>query len=341
MQSLITYRWNSYLAKIPDDKKDIYYTEEYVKLYEDKNKYALCYVCLEGDFILLMPFIKENIDGYFFDFETPYGYGGPITNCVDTVWIQAALSEMKDFFIQEHCVAGLIRFHPLFANANFFKDTAPILFERQTVFVDLSVSLDDIWAVQISSKNRNTIRKAEKTGLVFIADFKFEYIEAFVQLYNATMNKVLAEPFYYFTKEYFSEFAKNMQNNSFLGIVKKDNHILAAAIFIFNLNYGHYHLSGSDRQFSRYSPNNFLLWNAIRMLQTRGIKKFHLGGGTDAQADNSLFIFKKSFSDNRTDYYIGKMIYNEVAYKELCCDWEQKNPGKIELYENRLLKYRY
>jgi lipid II:glycine glycyltransferase (peptidoglycan interpeptide bridge formation enzyme) len=288
-----------------------------------------------------MPYLCNRIDDFFCDFETPYGYGGPITNCADVAWVSAALSEMRAFFIRENYVAGFIRFHPLLNNVKLCGETIPAIFERSTIFIDLSVSLDDIWSTQISSKNRNTIRKAEKSGLVFIADFGFEYIEAFIQLYNKTMNRIAAESFYYFPKDYYTQLKESLQNNSLLGIVKKDGCVVAAAIFMFYSDYGHYHLAGSDQKLSSYGVNNFLIWNTIKILREKGVNRFHLGGGTNSRPDNSLFKFKKTFSNNRADYYIGKIVFNEKQYSDLCAEWEKKNPEKNELYKNRLFKYRY
>jgi hypothetical protein len=341
MYSFITDTWNNYLLEIPFSKRDIYFTEEYVKLYEGPCQTALCYVYFDNRFILLMPYIRSRIGDSFYDFETPYGYGGPITNCTDNIWISMALSEMKILFMQEHYIAGLIRFHPLLDNVNSCKDIIPMVFERSTVFVDLSMSLDDIWALQISSKNRNTIRKAEKVGLTFIVDFCFENLEPFIQLYTSTMDKICADQFYYFSKEYFTGLKMQLQNNSCLGMIKKDEHIVAAAIFMFYSDYGHYHLAGSDQMFSNHGANNFLLWNIMKTLQERGVKKFHLGGGTSYQPDDTLFKFKKSFSNNRASYYIGKLVFDDEKYNMVCMEWEQNNPNKIELYKNRLLKYRY
>jgi hypothetical protein len=341
MHSLITDTWNTFLLKIPVGRRDIYYMEEYVKLYEGADKKALCYVYFDGKFVLLMPYIRGEIGNNFYDFETPYGYGGPITNCNDAVWVSAVLSEMNIFFMQERYIAGLIRFHPLFDNANLCNERISPIFERTTIFIDLSVSLDDIWKSQISSKNRNTIRKAERSGLVFSADFDFENIEIFTQLYNSTMNKNHAESFYYFSRDYYNNFKTVLKENSCLGIVKKDNSVIAAGLFMFYSDYGHYHLAGSDQNIPNYGANNFLIWNMINVLQEKGVKRFHLGGGTDSNPDNSLFKFKKSFSNSKVDFCIGKLVFNERKYKEICAIWEEKNPEKKILYKNILLKYRW
>ena len=62
MKFEIVDSWNSYLNRIPSEKKDIYYTEEYTRLYESDADRSLCVVG-EGDGnIILMPFALKLDD---------------------------------------------------------------------------------------------------------------------------------------------------------------------------------------------------------------------------------------------------------------------------------------
>ena len=78
-----TEHWNQYLDAIPAQLQDLYFREEYVKLYETESEKVCCFVYQDGDSIMLFPFLhrafhyKGNI---YFDFETAYGYGGPVSN---------------------------------------------------------------------------------------------------------------------------------------------------------------------------------------------------------------------------------------------------------------------
>jgi lipid II:glycine glycyltransferase (peptidoglycan interpeptide bridge formation enzyme) len=342
MKSLITSSWNCYLELIPNDRKDIYFTEEYTNLYvDDGHKTALCYVCFEDATVLLMPFIRGDIDGIVYDFETPYGYGGPITNSDDKLWIISALKEMYCLFTRENYVAGLIRFHPLLDNKALCADVLQVTFERQTVFINLSNSIENIWEEQLSSKCRNKIRRAEKEGVVFSTDFTFDNVESFIRIYNDTMKRLNADTSYYFSKKYYDAFENKLAKNVFLGILKKDDAIIAASMVMLYNEYAHYHLSCSDPAVEIPGIINYLLWNVVKILKNKNIKKFHLGGGTNSDPENSLLKFKKSFSNNTGDFYISRLIFNNEKYNSLCREWTLHNSEKIALYKNYLLKYRY
>lgn len=340
MKAFITEHWNTYLDRYPSHLCDVYYREEYVKLYKDENNLPLSVVCIDNDNILVMPFLRGEIRGYY-DFETPYGYGGPLANTNDLAWIDCALQTMNKCFKENNYVCGFIRFHPLLGNAYYCKDNMQVLFDRNTVTIDTSHSEEDIWANQIKSKNRNMIRKAEKNGLVFDAEYDFASIGEFIKLYNSTMSRLEADDFYFFNGDYYETFVNSIKDNGFLGTVRKDGNMICAAMFMFSDEYGHYHLEGSDREYSNLGANNYLLWKAACEMKKLGIKKFHLGGGTSPNQEDTLFKFKKVFSENLTEFFIGKEIFSVPAYNALCDDWKRHNADKVELYGNRLLKYRY
>lgn len=340
MNVKISNSWDSVLEEFPPEKKDIYYSEGYVRLYEDDESKALCIICREEGNVLLMPFLRKRICD-FFDFETAYGYGGPIVNTESREWTDRALAEMCNCFEREKYICGFIRFHPLLRNNTYCQKGICVIPDRHTVVMDLSVEEEGIWKTQISSKNRNMIRKAEKLGLKYLAEYDFASINEFAILYKETMDRLGADGFYYFDEGYYREYIREMSGRGFLGTVRLGGKLLGAALFMYTGPYGHYHLAGSDRTYNGYGINNFLLWNTARELKKQGVEQFHLGGGTGASTDDSLFKFKRSFSRIEKDFYIGKCIFNAEAYEEICREWEREHTGLVPVYGNRLLKYRY
>lgn len=320
--------------------RDIYFTEEYVKLYENEVDHAFCIICESDRRIALLPFLRRCIGDYF-DFETAYGYGGPIFSDNSKEWVTASLVAMEDFFSRNRYLCGFIRFHPLINNADNCKEIIDVIYDRKTISVNLEDSEENIWNNQITSKNRNMIRKAEKNELEFRCEYEYASINSFKELYNNTMMRLNAEGFYFFDAAYYDSFIRNINQNGFLGVVSLQGKIVGAALFMMYDHYGHYHLAGSDRNYSSLGINNILLWNTIKTMKQLGVTCFHLGGGTSSSVEDSLYKFKKSFSSNDNDFYIGKWIFNAKEYQKVCEDWETANPDLISVWGNRLLKYRY
>lgn len=341
--TIISEHWNQYLSLYKPEQKDAYYTEEYVKLYETDSERALCYIYTEGDNCFLMPFLSRSFSHKretYYDFETAYGYGGPIYNTGDANFIQNAWNAFMKYANDNHYVCGFVRFHPLLNNIEGFEKVGKLFLDRKTVAIDLSEGVDAAWMNEIHTKNRNVIKKGEKNGLKFIVDDNYERLPEFIDLYNSTMDKLSAEDFYYFQNSYYENLKTNIKD-SFLGLVENQGKIIAAAIFFYSLPYGHYHLAGSDRTALSLSPNNFLLWNAAKELAGRGVKKFHLGGGTDGREDNNLYQFKRKFSKSEYQFSFGKLMFNQVVYDSVVAEWEAKNPDKVEKLKHLLLKYKY
>lgn len=344
MKGFITKSWDSHLATFDAGNKDIYFTERYVKLYETAGASAEAFVFKDEQRVYLFPFIRREISiskGTYYDFETPYGYGGPISNSQDRSFIEFAFKEFCELAEKNNIIAGFIRFHPLLKNHGLVNESCDVLFDRKTVAMDLRDSEDEIWNNQVHTKHRTSIRKAEKFGLRFVVDDEFKYLDRFKEIYNYALNNLNGEDFYRFRDGYYEGIRKSLGKDSFLGLVYFDDKIISAIIFFLYDVYGHAHLGGSLAGYFGYCPNNFLFFKAALYLKSKGVEFFHFGGGTDGSEENALYKFKKRFSKNEFDFYIGKMILNRDAYQKACSEWENMFPEKKERYKHFLLKYRY
>lgn len=338
-----TESWNQYLDNIPEDLQDLYFREEYVRLYERQNEKAYCFVYIEDESVMLFPFLRRRFEfrgKTYYDFETAYGYGGPISNNHSQEFMTKALDSMKMKALEENYVCGFVRFHPILANWDCFDKIGRLICDRKTIAINLTGGVEKTWINEIHTKNRNVIKKGEKNGLKFIVDNDFAYLKEFEELYKATMDKLEADGFYYFNSKYYEQLRSTIPN-SFLGIVKYDDKVIAGAIFFHQNPYGHYHLAGSDKYSLKLSPNNFLLWGAAKEFMNRGVSYLHLGGGTDSSEDNSLYQYKRKFSRNEYQFCLGKLIFNQQVYDDICAEWSENNPDKVQKMKNILLKYKY
>lgn len=340
---LFTDQWNEYLTNFQEDRYDIYFTEEYVKLYKGEKDKVECFIYKDGYEILIFPYIKREItllNGEYFDIEVPYGYGGPITNTDNLLFIQNAFSEFRTAAKESKIIVGFIRFHPLLQNHRALLEQCSVIFERKTVAINLELERDEIWYDQFQSGNRRAIRKAQKSGLVYYVDDSLQYLDAFKHIYRGTMERVNAENFYFFNDAYFFNI-RRLTDYVFLGIVFFEEKVIAASLFFQYGIFGHYHLGGSLESERQYRPNNFLMYNTALYMKENGVKRFHLGGGTDRDINNNLYRFKKGFSKDEYSFYIGKLLTDRKMYEEVCALWEDKFPQKKEHYKNFVLKYRY
>jgi len=303
----------------------------------------MAYIYDDGTDRMLFPFLVSPIPGTdgLFDFETPYGYGGPVCSSGNSEFLSAAW----DCFVSEcsrlRIVVGFVRFHPILQNDKYLTSRFCVINDRKTIAIDLKPSVEDIWSEQIHSKNRNVIRKAINSGLRYEIDLNFKYLDQFKTLYNETMDKLSADLFYYFDDNYYINMRTNLQGRAFLATVWFEDKLISSAIIMYSKNYGHYHLAGSDRNYLSMSPNNLLLWETACELKRMGKSIFHLGGGINSDPENSLLSFKKKFSKNEFQFSIGKMIVMDKEYMQLCSDWELSNPEKVSKFGKLTLRYRY
>lgn len=301
-----------------------------------KGGSAELFVSVRGGAFVLYPYVRRQIldsslEGPCYDIETPYGYGGPVASLDDPELFECFEREFLDYCQKKRIIAEFIRFHPLLKNEELFKHNIEILHNRTTVWLDLKKSLDEIWMTDISKQNRNIIRKCKKNGLY--VERSTDYRE-FREIYEETMQRVEAEKFYFFGESYYDGMRHDPHYT--LMRVRKSGETLACAVFMRQGIYFHYHLAGSRTEFLKLSPNNLLLWEAIKYAKKNGYEIMHFGGGlTDSQED-TLFRFKKKFSSEVADFYIGKRVHNQKAYQSLIKKWEDSRGEKAKI----LLQYR-
>jgi hypothetical protein len=335
--------WDVLFEDILKEQADVYFTEAYHRLHETEKDKAECFFYRKGVKLYIFPYLKrENYLGgeTFFDFESAYGYGGPVSNSRDIAFLSAAESAFYRSCQQRGFVAGFVRFCPWLDNVKLISDSSRILMDRKTILMDLTPSVEDIWAKQIHAKHRNVIRKAEREGLTFEVDRSFDQLKEFMSIYYDTMQRLKASDFYLFLESYFHQLKETLSGRAFLGLIRYQGKIISAAIFFHQGPCAHYHLSGSLTEYQALAPNNLLLYHTAVYLKNTGARFFHLGGGTNSQADNTLLKFKKRFSPNTRDFCIGKFVFDQKRYDNICQRWAEKNPEKEQEFGRLLLKYR-
>lgn len=318
--------WDSIINNFPT--ADIYYHRGYVEafrlhgdgepmliVYEGESCRGIC-VMMKRDVADDVRFKGLIPEGKYYDIITPYGYGGFVfDNSPDIEERKRIKAELWDALVREGAVAAFYRFHPVLANSSDSRGIIDVIDLGHTIALDLS-SPEVIWE-NIISKNRNMIRKAEKSGVAIKHGKGMELLDTFKEIYNETMRHDNAEEYYFFHREFYESIDRDLHDNYEIFFALFEGEIIAMSIMLFSGTQMHYHLSGSRFEYRRLAPSNLLLYKAALWGHEHGFKTFHLGGGVGSGED-TLYKFKAAFNRN-SDYRfsIGKMIIDKDKYKYL------------------------
>lgn len=331
-------KWDDAVKSFPN--YDVYYLSGYVKAFElhgdgqpllfyyDNEKTRGINVLIKRDISMDKMFQSKIGTGELFDVTTPYGYGG---------WILEGRTDCIELFVQyenwcrkNHVVSEFVRFHPVLENHLYSEKFYKVTQLGETVVMDLS-SMETIWE-NLTSKNRNMIRKAQKNRIkIYHGNFP-EIYEKFQEIYNATMDRDNADFYYYFKKEFYASILNDLANNAQVFYAELEGKVIAATIILSSNGRMNYHLSGSVQEYRNLAPTNLLLYEAALWGCENGYGTLHLGGGLGSRKD-SLYQFKKAFNKSSScRFYIGRKIYDKELYGDLVCMRKEKGFDKESSY---------
>ncbi len=248
----------------------------------------------------------------YYDFATPYGYGGWLIEGEKT---EKLFEEYRMWIQKNGIISEFVRFHPMIKNHDACRGFYKVIQLGEVVHMELS-SPEAIWDNTIS-KNKNMIRKAIKNGICIYNGRFPDIYEKFRMIYNGTMDKDNADEYYYFEKEFYTSLLEDLPQNAQVFWAEKDGQVIAASIFLAANGYMNYHLSGSIREYYSLAPTNLLIYEAAKWGYTNGYRTLYLGGGVGSGDDN-LFKFKRAFYKGELNRFnIGEKVFDQQKYEEL------------------------
>lgn len=339
--------WLAYLKRLPATMQDVYYTPEYYEVYEKNNDgKALCFIYEDIGGLALYPFLLSRINelGYtlnndYYDIRGAYGYNGVIYNSIDPDFIKSFYFEFDKFCKRNNIIAEFTRFNPLLENHKFSKEFLDVSYNRETVYVDLTQSYEDIYKNFSHSAKGNLNRAAANDLTIASCQNKFPYKKEFIQMYRETMDRVQAHSYVYFDNSYFENSFNNLPVVHF--VVFKESIPIASALCLISKKILHVHFEVSKTEYLIYRPNNFLFDEIIKYGIKEGLQIIHLGGGSSCKKDDFLLRFKKNFSKTTFSFYTGNRIHNQEIYTMVCEQWSNKFPELNNIYSDKFLRYRF
>lgn len=321
-------RWRAALTRL---NHDIYHLPEYLEFSarHEGGRGVAFYAEAQAEIFLApllirpLPVELEAPDEWR-DAMSPYGYPSPLTTATGDANLLNRFWEALRLLGQDHqIVSAFFRFHPLLsAYAESLPAHDRLITHGQTVYIDLASSAEQLWQ-QTRENHRRSIRKLIQSGFRVEMD-NWQLFDRFVATYTATMRRVAASDYYFFSSDYFADIRTFLGKHLHLcAVLSPADEVAAAGLFAATNGFVQYYLGGTADDYLHLAPSK-LMFDAVRgWARQNGYRAFHLGGGIGCRAD-SLFQFKAGFSPARAEFSTFRMILDERKYQLLVKRWQHR-----------------
>jgi CelD/BcsL family acetyltransferase involved in cellulose biosynthesis len=340
-------RWAETFQALPASQRDVFYGPAYAAvcqetLAEDHRVRAALW--RDGDAVLLYPFVQRRLDrvtgmreaaALGHDITGLYGRNG----IVGAAGNGETLSRFHDAFAawcrDSEIVCSFDRYHPVMANEGMAPAQAPRVDIGPFVVVDLRPAWDDIEA-SFKYALRKELRKGDRAGVETFVETGTEHLSDFLSIYEETLNRNGARPFYYFPDSFYRALCARMdgQYAFFYGAV--DGEVVTAELVLFEGLYSHSFLGGTRSGAYAKSPNQVLKRSILRHAKERGCHYFLLGAGQ--APDDGITRYKLAYApEGALPSVIGGTVYAPAAYEsraELMRALGREPPaGRLQFYD--------
>ena len=263
------------------------------------------------------------------DVVTPYGYGGPAATGEDPP-LSAFPEAYERWCRGRGVVSSFVVFHPLLGNA---ESPAAAGFHRVPLAGTVAWPLDgpDLLA-GMHRHHRRLVRRALAGGQDVTVERAPASLDEFVAVYEQTMRRADAAPFYLFPRSYWDALREGVP--LVCVDVRRDGELLAAVLGMGEAPWLHYHLGGTTDAARGSGASHLALYSLAEWGREQGFSTLHLGGGVGG-ADDSLLEFKLRFAPGgRVPAAVGKAVHDRAAYARLSgsgeIDWDGFFPAYRE-----------
>jgi hypothetical protein len=260
------------------------------------------------------------------DVVTPYGYGGPL-GVGDNPPLAEFASRYQAWCEERGVISSFVVFHPLFAN-----DASAVAagFHRSALAGTVAWPLQgrDVFGA-MHSHHRRVVRRATAEGFEVTIHPAPSELGNFVEVYEQTMRRAAASPFYSFPESYWHALVRDVPLVRVE--VRQRGEVLSSVLGMGEPPWLHYHLGGTADAGRTTGASHLALYSLAVWGQERGYATLHLGGGVGGRED-SLLEFKRRFApDGLVSASVGKAVHDPARYRQLsggdAVDWDAFFPA--------------
>lgn len=299
---------------------DIYFTEDYGKLYEEHENAKVHRIQFESEhgkvsYVFLIREIPYEVDGKtYYDIITPYGFGGPkIIETTDAGRLMDDFyTHFHEYCVENRIVSEFVRFHPLenLQERHTFNGEA-VSVGRQ-VIRDLKQPITK----NMSKSLRKNYHVALENGVTVQFDSDGKRLNKFLELYYETMDRNQAESYYYFPTSFFEQMFRSLKDHFLFTHVYFKGEMIASGLALYGRDYSYGFLGGTTEAGYRHNANACLEIETMKWMKEKGLSYYIMGGGYDGE--DGIYNFKKQFAkDSDYEYHIGKKVHQKDIYERL------------------------
>lgn len=310
--------WDALISKF--EKYDTYHTHYFHSISCLENETPILIKYTHNDLLVCIPLIIRDVPNTNYkDATSVYGYSGPLLKGdLDRFDQTLFATTFMEFLTENNIITVFSRLNPYIPNQNkLLVGLGDVIALGEVVNIDLK--LDLVYQRQNYHRRlKNHVNKSRRHCGVRKAT-SLEDIELFIEIYVENMTRVKAKKSYFFDNSYYYNLfeSKGFETEILLAYEKETDKVIAGAMFFKTNNIIQYHLSGTKDDYLHLMPTKLLI-DEMRIKATEeGYTIFNLGGGLEANGEDSLFKFKSSFSKDYHLFHIWKLIINENVYNEL------------------------
>ncbi len=268
-----------------------------------------------GGDVVFPGLVRDAPEGHA-DVGTPMGYGGPLASGTAPP-IPGFFDEYERWCRERDVVATFARFQPALANQRLAESRWHLEHIGHSVGWRVEGRSADELETVLDAHHRRVVRKARGGGLGVAVLERPTDLSAFVSLYEETMRRRDASPFYFFPEAYWEQLVRELGETLVLAEAHVEGELVAAILCFASPPLLHYHLGASSERGQALGANHLLFLETAAWAATHGFELFHLGGGVGGFED-TLYEFKRRFDPGGPlPAYLGKAVHDEGAYRAL------------------------
>lgn len=301
---------------------DVFQLPDYVKAFQihgDGNPFLFYFehkstrginVVMKRDIAYDSHFMNILPKDMYFDYSTPYGYGGFLVEGDDT---DKLMKSYDEYCYDNRIISEFVRFHLFHENQKIYNGR--IISKSKNVVRSLSQEIEEI-RKEFDYKVRKNLNKAKSCGLRIEIDEKGLRMQDFLDIFRSTMIRNKAKSNYYFDKDFFKTLQKMEDHSIFFHVYNSEDKVIATELVVYGSEYCYSFLGGTLKEYYPLRPNDYLKYEIIKWAKQKGFKYFVLGGGY--MPDDGIYQYKKSFApEGVKEFYIGHKIFNPSLYNHL------------------------